>query len=466
MQGHYQLPLPVFITPFAVQAEQKGIHLTLRGLSMSSDDDIVPDLAAGCVLGLIIGVIGLVVQLLRIRIVFVILMLCTLVAVVLVFFPAKIPSIPIPSIFGTTYIINTNGSNGRECPNRTCKSVASFNVGNEITVFYTVEGENINNNNSWLVIWQNNSRVYIHSSVASPKTTTPPIEPVKPSIYIIKGSNTRARVCPRLDCQIARKFNKGEEIQVSGEEKGDVFEDSNVWLRVVYTNPSTVYVHSSLAFPKTTPETVERIAPYDFSTELNGLVSCNFTNVNGTGEAKIESDINNGHLLVDLRARSLSGKAEGRAAIGVKYIAPINGRVKIDADVLVTGVDSLSMIDVPELGETAITSVDSSVEIYVKRIHNARDDIHSDSFAKRIMSPSLLPIPSSPVDLVTYIPPKTFSGSIEIDVLEKDQLYICVGIKSKVVATGLVPFGATAKVLYGKSNDYETKVERVRISYK
>jgi len=299
----------------------------------------------------------------------------------------------------------------------------------------------------------------------------PPIAIGNTITYIVKSNNTRGRKCSKLNCEVVKKFNSGQEIQVSGTEQGDEVDGNNVWLRVLYNN-STIFVHSSLASPKTTPTPTviptptERTAPFEFVTELSGLISCNFISTNGTGEAKAQSEIATGRLLLDLKARSLSGKAEGRAAVGIKYVAPIAGRVKIDAVVNVAGFDSLSNVSVPKLGDTSIASVQSSVEILVKRIHPARDNLQNTTFAGRIVTPSVLPIPSSPVDIVTYTPPKTFSSSMELDVLQGDQLFICAGIRSKVVAVGLLPFVSTSKVLYGPTRSGDAKLELIRISYK
>lgn len=216
------------------------------------------------------------------------------------------------------------------------------------------------------------------------------------------------------------------------------------------------------------PPPLQRVAPYDFVTELNGLVNCNYANTSGTGEATINSDFSTGNLLLDLRARSLAGQSEGRAGIGIKYIAPINGTIQIDSDVTVAGFDSIALVPlkIKRIGDTGIVSVKSSAEISVVRINPRQDNQNSLNFASRIMTPGLLPIPKNPVDIVSYRPQQTYSVSLEIDVNAGDELYICVGIRSEVVAAGLVPWVSTAKVLYGQTKSNTTKVEVIRISYK
>lgn len=217
------------------------------------------------------------------------------------------------------------------------------------------------------------------------------------------------------------------------------------------------------------PTSVVRKAPYDFTQALSGLVNCNSSNTTGTGQANIDSDSQTGNLLVDLRARTTlvqfplrktkSGAAIGHAGVGIKYTAPQSGNINIGTDVVVAGFDLLTNVSVPKLGETAIVSLQSSVEISVTRINPTRDDVNTTDFAKRILTPSPDPIPTPlSFSLVQYFPPKTFTGSLNLSVTAGDQLYICVGIKSKVVAAGLLPWVGTAKVLYGSFPSGGTKV--------
>jgi len=211
---------------------------------------------------------------------------------------------------------------------------------------------------------------------------------------------------------------------------------------------------------------VERRAPYDFVTELNGLVNCNSSFVIGTGETKVDSRIDNGGLLIDVKARSLNGRADGRAGVGVLYTAPITGKIIIETDIVVAGFDSISSVGIEKLGETAIASIRSSVEISVVRIGPRRDNQSQTDFASRIMLPTGNPLPSNPVDMVRYHPSKTYSNSLEFDVLAGDQLYICAGLSSKAQATGLIAWLGTAKALYGATKSDRTRVDVIRISYK
>jgi hypothetical protein len=216
----------------------------------------------------------------------------------------------------------------------------------------------------------------------------------------------------------------------------------------------------------TPPPMVERKAPYDFVTALSGLVNCNSQFAIGTGEVKVNSRANTGALLIDVKARSLNGRADGQAGVGVLYTAPVTGKIRIETDAVVSGFDSIALLNVEKLGETGIASIKSSVMISVVRIGPRRDNQSETNFASRIMSPSGNPLPSNPVDLVTYKPSKTFSNSLEFDVLAGDQLYICAGLKSTAQATGLLPWLATAKALYGSTKSAKTHVEVIRIFYK
>lgn len=159
---------------------------------MASDDDI-PDFAAGCVIALFIAAIGLLFQLLRNRVVFIILLFCVVIAIVVALFPViKIPPIPVPPFLGTTYIINTNGANGRECPKRSCKSRTTFNAGDKIDVVGEIPGEKVGKNNIWYIVWYENSNIYVHSSLAD-KLVTPIQNPVPDEIdYFALGDSIAA----------------------------------------------------------------------------------------------------------------------------------------------------------------------------------------------------------------------------------------------------------------------------------
>jgi hypothetical protein len=222
------------------------------------------------------------------------------------------------------------------------------------------------------------------------------------------------------------------------------------------------------AEPVPPPPPVTRTAPYDFQTELNGTIACNFQQTNGTGEAQVQSDVNTGRLQLDMKARALSGAAEGRAAVGVRYTAQATGTLRISANVNVSGFDSLSNVGALKLGEVGIASVKSGVEIFVTKLHPVVQQTSTTDFAARVTTPELLPIPKSPVDIVNYLPAKSYSHSMTIPVNSGDQLFICVGVRSKVVATGLIAYLTTAKALYaakGKSPAVGTLVKDIRIAY-
>jgi len=151
--------------------------------------------------------------------------------------------------------------------------------------------------------------------------------------------------------------------------------------------------------------------------------------------------------------------------VGIRYNAPYNGTVRIETLVEVAGFDSLIDLEAPKIGETGIASIESSVELYVRRLRPARENQQNEYFARRLIAPEGSPIPSDPTDIVQYSPSEMFNGSLEIEVVAGDELFICAGIRSKIVSTGLFPWLTTAKVLYGRTQEAETKVQWVRIAY-
>src|SRR3989344_991392 len=82
-------------------------------------------------------------------------------------------------------------------------------------------------------------------------------------------------------------------------------------------------------------------APYDFTTDLSGLVNCTSSDLSGYGKTNTSSFLD-GNLLVDLAISYPNGFAKGKSGIGLKYIAPKSGRIKIDADIVIAGFDTLA----------------------------------------------------------------------------------------------------------------------------
>ncbi len=216
------------------------------------------------------------------------------------------------------------------------------------------------------------------------------------------------------------------------------------------------------------PAPVVRTAPYDFVTELNGLVNCNSTATTGTGQARTQSNPQTGGLSLDIKARSSSGSAIGRAGVGVRYSAPASGTVRIAGQVVVNGFDEVSLVAIPKLGTTGIASIESAVEISVKRLRPgqpALDVTAPNNFAARILTPGLLPTPGSPIDLVKYTG-QSFTSSVDLQVLPGDQLLICVGTRSHAVAVALLPWVSTAKAFYERfQSSGQTRVTQISVAY-
>jgi hypothetical protein len=240
-------------------------------------------------------------------------------------------------------------------------------------------------------------------------------------------------------------------------------------IKACFNNPSGQTICSALVtsdwFEAIQP--LERTKPFDFVSELNGLVNCNSQFTLGTGQAKIDSRADNGMLLLDLKARSLNGRADGNAGVGIRYTAPRDGTINISADIDVAGFDFLSLLPLPKLGDLGISSIESWTWISSVRIRPRRDDYHETRFAGRIIMPGILPIPGSPIDVFNYNPAASFADSLKVNVTQGDELFICAGVKSKVIATGLFPGISTAKVLYGPGGGggTPTQVKAIRIKY-
>lgn len=107
--------------------------------------------------------------------------------------PSPVP----PSDNTSIYVINTDGARGRLCPNTSskCAPIATFHRGDEITVTGTTQGEAVKGNNTWLVVLQNNTTIYVHSSLASPKVAGTIPSPIT-SITAIPNSSDLALLAP------------------------------------------------------------------------------------------------------------------------------------------------------------------------------------------------------------------------------------------------------------------------------
>jgi hypothetical protein len=232
--------------------------------------------------------------------------------------------------------------------------------------------------------------------------------------------------------------------------------------------------------PSPTPQPVVRNVPFDFNKAESGLVDCNSSVTLGTGIARVGSDPKTGHLLEALSAKSQFGQAVGRAGVGVTYTAPKSGRIKIGTDVSVSGFNAATLINVGigvgklKVSVPALAFFASAVDIHVYRFNPRRDNIQDTNFAHKIdtsadIGPETfldLPFSIPQVDLTSYIPPKTFSASIQLNVTAGDKLFICAGLKSNVGVLHLVPFlFATAEVGYGKLKSGDTRVQDIRIAY-
>jgi len=239
---------------------------------------------------------------------------------------------------------------------------------------------------------------------------------------------------------------------------------------------------------------VIRSGSYDFVTELGGKLNCNYTNQEGMTDTSASSFQTNGDLSLRLWGSSTLGQmaqAEGRAAVGIKYIAPQSGRIKISTDVSVLGTEGLVKVVppfglVPGIGQVIDTALDmgtgafiqSGVEIQAYRGPEGKTSSLDTSYSQfryieePIRSTGLFnPVP---VSIPTFydqaysssLITNSYTGAppaLEINVTQGEELFICAGIKSTVMAIGTAPALASANVKYGAFGG--TKVQVIKISY-
>jgi hypothetical protein len=232
---------------------------------------------------------------------------------------------------------------------------------------------------------------------------------------------------------------------------------------------------------------VQRRPPYDSRRGFQGTVDCSGAEERGTGRVLVNSHPGNGFVEVQVSTFAPIGKAEGRAGVGINYSAPREGRIRITADVTVDGAELLWFVNLPVLGTTAIVSVESWAEVAATRLHPVETLVGKRKFANRLRTPlDIVPtspleildllkdfiprLPSIPLELlkvepVLYDPPRSFPASVEVDVEAGDRLFICAGVRSKVVTTGPVPGVAGAVARYQKTPSGATIVDRIRIRY-
>ena len=244
---------------------------------------------------------------------------------------------------------------------------------------------------------------------------------------------------------------------------------------------------------------------YDF-TALNG-VSCNYFTEFGDGKASVSSNPSDGSLQVKLKtspdllfqllSKLLAGSifslgtgqssvisgAEGQAGVGVKFVAQKSGRIKIDADVVITGSDTLAeytpglpiadlRIQLATLVLDAITAayLQSGVEIQAYK-SNATVGYGKYTEFQNESEPFLQPDPFAPP---LYVNPRSRNYSsflvkdsadlppaLELDVAAGEEFLICVGVRSKVKTVAIQQLLANAGVDYRSG----TKVQKIRINY-
>lgn len=201
--------------------------------------------------------------------------------------------------------------------------------------------------------------------------------------------------------------------------------------------------------PTEPPLPTIRTAPYDFVTALNGLVQCNVESTVGTATVRTLSFAQNGQIVLWTRARSVSGNANGRAGVGVTYEVPVSGRIRVTTTAIIRGQDVLTLVSLPRLGDIGVASVQSFVETQVKRLRPgapAFDVVGVGQFANRSLVPGPFPFPSES----HVYEGDLFSGSIELDVMAGDTVYVCGGVRARSVAAGLVGGVAFASTTYGE----------------
>ena len=169
-------------------------------------------------------------------------------------------------------------ANVRLCARLSCAIVEVFARGTEVTALRYQKGQLINGSDRWIRFSHKGKRLSIHSSKLT--QTDPHADTVATAqaenadqatsigsqIYYLK-TRARARLCTRLDCDVADVFEMGAEIVAAGYLRGERINNNGRWIAFVH-NGRNLYFHSDLLSKQrppveTTPQptaTTHRIA--------------------------------------------------------------------------------------------------------------------------------------------------------------------------------------------------------------
>lgn len=156
---------------------------------------------------------------------------------------------------GEVFYLRTTAA-ARSCARSSCEILDLLPSGTKITAIRLIEGEYLDGSELWIRFSYNRRHLSIHSSHL---TRTRPDSAAKSSsvsadsfqatsttgeTHYLK-TRARARVCPRLDCEVADVFEKGAPISAAGYLRGGRINNNGRWIAFVH-NGRNLYFHSGL----------------------------------------------------------------------------------------------------------------------------------------------------------------------------------------------------------------------------
>ena len=246
--------------------------------------------------------------------------------------------------------------------------------------------------------------------------------------------------------------------------------------------------------PTTTPmpSTYIKKAPFEFNTEQSGLVSCNREILQvGHYAPIVYSDPDTGNLLIYLLAMPTdvnlvtpekaddTSMLKGEAGVGIKYLAPKDGTLKISTNIDLQGSDYAQLLKFgkyPVMMPTAVeVALNSAASLHVYRFGPRKDDISNKTFQDIYFSYSVVPTMQTLINILWKIPlpismdtggkKYTYSqdhvtDSLSLKVKKDDMLYVCAGVVSEARSVKSIFPGVNYATV-----DYNAKVKDISITY-
>jgi hypothetical protein len=205
----------------------------------------------------------------------------------------------------------------------------------------------------------------------------------------------------------------------------------------------------------TPPPVVIRKAPYDFFNTCNhtSQVAGEVLGVKvSDASAVVFSDPKTGKLEFNVQAAGMAGTAVGRAGVGVNYDSKFTGRVKISAQIRVSGSDTLAATGLRIL-RVGLKAGSAFVESDAFISASPPVDVRSTSrFRAGLLTPLKGGDAGNPLlvtDKKNFNPPLTLNVQHMANVKAGQRLSICAGAQAKVGATTpLISLTAWSKALY------------------